>query len=259
MRSRVDIKTEAKEILRSAKVSPILITLIVMAIAFVLNRVMILVEYGTLFPIGFIQRYADAYQQAFATGDVSALQALAASLPESTTMSFFFSTLVSLFMVILNAGYFIYCMGIRQGVEMPYSTLTEGLSVAGKLIWCWVQLTVRTFLWSMLFIIPGIVAAYRYRFAYYNLLTASTLSAGEAIRLSCQQTAGIKMDLFVLDLSFIGWLLLSAITMSLLDMWLTPYITLCDLAYFEDAQKRLGRSPYNSSQTPPSSGEPWEL
>ena len=53
MRSRVDIKTEAKEILRSAKVSPILITLIVMAIAFVLNRVMILVEYGTLFPIGF--------------------------------------------------------------------------------------------------------------------------------------------------------------------------------------------------------------
>ena len=137
---------------------------------------------------------------------------------------------------------------------MPYSTLTEGLSVAGKLIWCWVQLTVRTFLWSMLFIIPGIVAAYRYRFAYYNLLTDSNLSAGEAIRLSCQQTAGIKMDLFVLDLSFIGWLLLYAITMSLLDMWLTPYITLCDLAYFEDAQKRLGRSPYNSSQTPPSSG-----
>ena len=259
MRSRVDIKTEAKEILRSAKVSPILITLIVMAIAFVLNRVVILVEYGALFPIGFIQRYAEAYQQAFATGDVSGLQALAASLPESTTMSFFFSTLVSLFMVILNAGYFIYCMGIRQGVEMPYSTLTEGLSVAGKLIWCWVQLTVRTFLWSMLFVIPGIVAAYRYRFAYYNLLTDSTLSAGEAIRLSCQQTAGIKMDLFVLDLSFIGWLLLSAITMSLLDMWLTPYITLCDLAYFEDAQKRLGRSPYNSSQTPPSSGEPWEL
>ena len=42
--------------------------------------------------------------------------------------------LVSLFMVILNAGYFIYCMGIRQGVEMPYSTLTEGLSVAGEVV-----------------------------------------------------------------------------------------------------------------------------
>lgn len=244
MRSRVDIKTEAKEILRSAKVSPILITLIVMAIAFVLNRVMILVEYGTLFPIGFIQRYADAYQQAFATGDVSALQALAASLPESTTMSFFFSTLVSLFMVILNAGYFIYCMGIRQGVEMPYSTLTEGLSVAGKLIWCWLQMTVRIFLWSMLFVIPGIIAAYRYRFAYYNVLSDDALSAGDAIRLSCRQTQGRKADLFMLDLSFIGWSLLSGLTMGLLNIWLTPYMTLCDLAYYEEAQGRLGASPY---------------
>ena len=244
MRSRVDIKTEAKEILRSAKVSPILITLIVMAIAFVLNRVMILVEYGTLFPIGFIQRYAEAYQQAFATGDVSALQALAASLPESTTMSFFFSTLVSLFMVILNAGYFIYCMGIRQGVEMPYSTLTEGLSVAGKLIWCWLQMTVKIFLWSMLFVIPGIIAAYRYRFAYYNVLSDDALSAGDAIRLSCRQTQGRKADLFMLDLSFIGWSLLSGLTMGLLNIWLTPYMTLCDLAYYEEAQGRLGASPY---------------
>lgn len=258
MRSRVDIKTEAKEILRSAKVSPILITLIVMAIAFVLNRVMILVEYGTLFPIGFIQRYAEAYQQAFATGDVSALQALAASLPESTTMSFFFSTLVSLFMVILNAGYFIYCMGIRQGVEMPYSTLTEGLSVAGKLIWCWVQLTVRTFLWSMLFIIPGIVAAYRYRFAYYNILTDGSLSASEAIALSCRQTAGMKMDLFVLDLSFIGWEIVSNFTYGLLNIWLMPYKTLAELAYFEEGQRRMGRPPYGGASSG-GNGTPWEF
>ena len=256
MRSRVDIKTEAKEILRSAKVSPILITLIVMAIAFVLNRVMILVEYGTLFPIGFIQRYADAYQQAFATGDVSALQALAASLPESTTMSFFFSTLVSLFMVILNAGYFIYCMGIRQGVEMPYSTLTEGLSVAGKLIWCWLQITVKIFLWSMLFVIPGIIAAYRYRFAYYNVLSDDSLSAGDAIRLSCRQTQGYKGELFMLDLSFIGWSLLSSLTMGLLNVWLTPYMTLCDLAYFEEGQRRVGRGAFNGGQRPPE-GDPW--
>lgn len=260
MRSRVDIKTEAKQILRTARVSPILITLIVMAIAFVLNRVVTLVEYGSLFPFNFIQTYFTAYQRAITTGDFSALEVLMASLPESTTMSFFFSTLVSLFTVVLNGGYFVYCMGIRQGVEMPYSSLTDGLSVAGKLIWCWIQLTVRTFLWSLLFVIPGIVAAYRYRFAYYNLLTDSSLSAGEAIRLSCQQTAGIKLDLFVLDLSFLGWALLSALTMNLLNMWLTPYMTLCDLAYFEDAQQRLGRSPYGgSSQTPPPSGMPWEL
>ena len=95
-------------------------------------------------------------------------------------------------------------MGIRQGLTMPYSSLLEGLSVAGKIIWCYVLMVIKTFLWSMLFLIPGIIAAYRYRFAYYNILTDPTLTAGDAIRLSCQQTNGIKMELFILDLSFLA-------------------------------------------------------
>lgn len=256
MRNRIDIKEESKGIIRSARVSPLLVTAIVMAVTFLLNRVIDLVEGGSML---YSYQLNWEYFRAVMERDPYAVQTLLDSIPEITGHSFFFSTLVSLFTIVLNGGYYVYCMGIRRGVEMPVSTLLDGLGVAGKLIWCWIQISVRVALWSMLFVIPGLIAAYRYRFAYYNLLTDSTLSAGEAIRLSCQQTAGIKMDLFVLDLSFIGWLLLSAITMSLLDMWLTPYITLCDLAYFEEAQKRLGRSPYNSSQTPPSSGEPWEL
>ena len=134
---------------------------------------------------------------------------------------------------------------------MPYSTLMDGLGVAGKLIWCWVQMTVRLFLWTSLFIIPGIIAAYRYRFAYYNILTDGSLSAGDAIRLSCQQTYGVKMELFILDLSFIGWNLLVPFTFGVLNIWLIPYMTLCDIAYFEDAQNRLGRSFF--------SGNGWEL
>lgn len=256
MIDRSSIKIEAKGILRTARVSPLLVAAVVIAVQFILERIVTLVETGSLF---FYNTYASYYYDALVRGDYDALMSLVASLPERTAMSTFFSLLVDLFLITLMGGYYIYCMGIRQGTEMPVTSLLDGLGVAGKLIWCCIQITVRVFLWSLLLFIPGIIAAYRYRFAYYNLLTDSNLSAGEAIRLSCQQTAGIKMDLFVLDLSFIGWLLLSAITMSLLDMWLTPYITLCDLAYFEDAQKRLGRSPYNSSQTPPSSGEPWEL
>ena len=103
----------------------------------------------------------------------------------------------------------------------------------------------------MLFVIPGIVATYRYRFAYYNILTDSSLSAGEAIRLSCQQTAGMKGDLFVLDLSFLGWAILSWLTFGLLNIWLMPYMTLSDLAYFEDAQQRMGRGFF--------AGDGWDL
>ena len=254
MRDRVAIKLQAKDIMRGAQVSPYLVTLLLLGIGFVLNKLVEMAEYGSPFySITFMRQYLDI----IASGNIDALEALIAAIPENTTGAFFFSTLVSLFMIVLNGGYFIYCMGIRQGLNMPWSTLADGLSVAGKLIWCWIQISVRTFLWSMLFVIPGIVATYRYRFAYYNILTDASLSAGDAIRLSCQQTQGIKGELFVLDLSFIGWSILASITMGLLNIWLTPYTTLCDLAYFEDAQLRLGRSPSGVPAPPPAGEDPW--
>ena len=199
MINRVEIKMDAKVLVRTARVSPIVMTAIVMAICFVLDRVVDLVEGGSLF---YTYTLNWDYLQASLQGDVYAMDMLLNNLPASTASSFFFSTLVSLFTV------------------------------------------VKIFLWSMLFVIPGIIAAYRYRFAYYNLLSDDALSAGDAIRLSCRQTLGYKGELFMLDLSFIGWSLLSSLTMGLLNVWLTPYMTLCDLAYFEDAQRRLGASPY---------------
>lgn len=236
MRNRIEIKEEAKGILRTAHVSPLLVTAIVMAITFLLDRVINLVEGGSLF---YTYQLNWEYLQASLTGDPYALEMLLDTIPESTVHSFFFSTLVSLFTIVLNGGYYVYCMGIRRGAEMPVSTLLDGLGVAGKLIWCWIQLTVRVFLWTLLLVIPGIIAAYRYRFAYYNILTDDSLSAGEAIRLSCRQTTGIKGELFMLDLSFIGWSIVASLTFGLLNIWLTPYMTLSDLGYYEDASQRV--------------------
>lgn len=254
MINRGEIKAEAKEIMRGARVSPVLMTLVVMAAVYVLERVSDLVRGGSLFySYGMVWRYYDL----LASGDLNALNRFIASIPENTGGAFFFSMLVSLVGLVLNGGYYIYCMGIRRGAEMPFSTLADGLGVAGKLIWCWVQMSVKIFLWSMLLWIPGIVAAYRYRFSYYNILTDGSLSAGEAIRLSCQQTYGMKMELFVLDLSFIGWSMLAALTAGILNVWLTPYMTLCDIAYFEEGQRRVGRGGFNGNQHPPASGDPW--
>ena len=234
MINRGAIKEEAKGIIRSARVSPILVTLLVMAIVFVLERVTDLVEGGSLFySYGLIRRYYDALM----SNDLGSLEALLYSLPDNTGITFFFSMLVSLVGLVLNGGYYIYCMGIRRGAEMPYATLADGLGVAGKLIWCSIQMSVKIFLWSMLFFIPGIIAMYRYRFAYYNILTDDSVSAGEAIRRSCVQTRGMKGELFVLDLSFFGWMILSNLTFGLLNIWLTPYMTLCDLGYYERARE----------------------
>ena len=254
MINRAEIKAEAKGILRTARVSPYIVTFLVIVIGFVLNRLVDLAEGGSLFYS--YETYME-YYSILLSGNQLALEQFLYSLPENTASSFFFSILSSLIMLVLNGGYYVYCIGIRRGAEMPYSSLADGLGVAGKLIWCWIQMSVKIFLWSMLFVIPGIIASYRYRFAYYNILTDGSLSASAAIRLSCQQTQGMKGQLFVLDLSFIGWSILSSLTAGLLNIWLTPYMTMCDLAYFEEAQRRLGRSAYGGGQTPPSAGDPW--
>lgn len=81
-----------------------------------------------------------------------------------------------------------------------------------------------TFLWSLLFVIPGIVKAYSYSMSKYVLAENKGKSARECIEVSKKMTNGKKADLFVLDLSFIGWLLLGAVTFGIAFIWVAPYI-----------------------------------
>ena len=78
----------------------------------------------------------------------------------------------------------------------------------------------------MLFVIPGIIAAYRYSFAMLNLCENPELGVMEALNLSKQQTNGYKMQLFLLQLSFIGWYLLAAAVMWV--YWAAVYFLLPD-------------------------------
>ena len=81
-----------------------------------------------------------------------------------------------------------------------------------------------TFLWGLLFIIPGIIKSFAYSMVPYIIYENPNLSAGEALRLSHKLTKGAKGKLFVLGLSFIGWNLLSAITFGLLGvLFVNPY------------------------------------
>ena len=126
-------------------------------------------------------------------------------------LSTFVSILTSLLSVLLGAGFAMYCMAIRRGERAEYPTLFDSFSFAGKLI----ALTIVTYafiwLWSMLFVIPGIVAAYRYRFAVYNLYENPGIGVMEALEMSKRQTMGYKGQLLALDLSYIGWTLLASL------------------------------------------------
>ena len=81
-----------------------------------------------------------------------------------------------------------------------------------------------TFLWSLLFIIPGIVKSLSYSMSLYILAENKGKGALECINESKNMTDGHKGELFVLALSFIGWILLGYITFGIALIWVIPYM-----------------------------------
>ena len=79
--------------------------------------------------------------------------------------------------------------------------------------------------WSLLFIMPGIIKSCSYAMVPFILADDPSLGAREAITLSRKMMDGNKWRLFVLDLSFFGWMFLSACTFGILDIfYVNPYM-----------------------------------
>lgn len=78
-------------------------------------------------------------------------------------------------------------------------------------------------LWTLLFIIPGIIKAYAYRMVPYILADNPNLGADTAITLSRKMMDGHKFNLFILELSFLGWYLLGIIALGLGVLFVNPY------------------------------------
>lgn len=99
-----------------------------------------------------------------------------------------------------------------------------------------VKTAIFTFLWSLLFVIPGIVKSYSYAMAPYILMDHPELTGGEAIRASMKLMNGKKGRLFCLDLSYIGWLLLCVLTLGILALWIDPWMTAARAAFYESVK-----------------------
>lgn len=95
-----------------------------------------------------------------------------------------------------------------------------------------------TFLWSLLLFIPGIIKGYSYAMTPYILKdmfdAGHKMTATEAISASRKLMDGHKMDLFILDLSFLGWWLLGIITIGIGFLWITPYYRQTKANYYRD-------------------------
>jgi uncharacterized membrane protein len=89
-------------------------------------------------------------------------------------------------------------------------------------------------LWTCLFIIPGIVKSLSYSMSFFILRDNPGMGALEAITTSRKMMDGYKGKLFSLYLSFIGWILLSVITLGIALLWIVPYMFQALANFYED-------------------------
>ena len=100
----------------------------------------------------------------------------------------------------------------------------------------WMQLF--TFLWSLLFLIPGIIKSFSYALTPYILDDCRNVRATDALKLSIRMMKGYKWKLFVLKLSFIGWEILSALTSGILGVFLVnPYYETALAGFYQERKQ----------------------
>lgn len=107
------------------------------------------------------------------------------------------------------------------------------------------------FLWSLLLIVPGIIKAYSYSMTFYIMSDDPQISANDARKKSMEMMRGNKWRLFCLQFSFIGWWLLSLLTLSILALWVAPYSQAATAAFY---QSLLPPAPEKHSDAPADDG-----
>ena len=148
--------------------------------------------------------------EAYESGDLYAVQSAASAALQTVSslggrIGMFLGFLLSLYGMVMNYGYYSYSLRVLREGQGETGEIFSRFYLSGKIILAEFLCALFICLWSMLFVFPGIIAAYRYRMTPYLLLDDPDLPVLEAIRQSKALMRGRKWELFVLDLSFLPW------------------------------------------------------
>ena len=123
--------------------------------------------------------------------------------------------------------FFISCRDGRGIVDMVIFAFKEGKDAYFNIVKTMFLKQLKIVLWTLLFIIPGIIKAYEYYMIPYILADDPNTDCETAFEMSREMTDGEKMNIFVLELSFIGWHILNIFTLGLLGLfYVKPYVNL---------------------------------
>ena len=144
-------------------------------------------------------------------------------------------SLLRLAMAVVGVGFSLFVMNSVRRSQPALGNLLDGFGMFPRVLFLIILQIVLIFLWSLLLVIPGIIAAYRYSFAVYVMIDHPEMSAMDCLRESKRLTTGYKRQLFLLDLSFIFWFLLTMIPVVgyIAQVYVTPYMESARVLYYE--------------------------
>lgn len=136
-------------------------------------------------------------------------------------------SLVKLFLGFVRGEQQLYVGGVFSAFKAP---------CYGKSVGLYLLISIYTFLWALLLIVPGIIKSLAYSLAPYVLADNPELTADQAINRSMAMMKGHKMDLFLMVLGYVGFGLLSLLALGIPLLWLHPYYQTVMAKFYEEVK-----------------------
>jgi uncharacterized membrane protein len=144
----------------------------------------------------------------------------------------------SLLLLPLVWGHFIFFLRLIRDENLDYGHLFDGFNQYFRIFLAELLRGIYILLWALLLIIPGLIKEYSYAMTEFILKDNPEMSGEEAICESMRLMQGHKMQLFLLDLSMIGWLILSFLTLGIGLLFLIPYNYTAHAHFYEDLKAK---------------------
>jgi uncharacterized membrane protein len=143
--------------------------------------------------------------------------------------------IISVFIVgPMMGGLAIFSLAISRKQEAKVEQLFQGFNNFGKFLGAYWLMILFVFLWSLLLIIPGIIAAFSYALIFFIIADDSSIGVSEALKKSKAMMKGYKWKYFCLSWRFFGWAILSVLSCGIGFLWLFPYMQISFAKFYED-------------------------
>lgn len=192
------------------------------------------------------------YTQYVMEGNFDYALAFLGSIEAPSAASYLIDMLLQLCMWIVGTGFIVFLLNTIRKAAPCFGNLLDGFGFFWRIIALNLLEAIFVGLWSLLLFFPGIIAAYRYRMAIYLLIDHPEMSVMACLRESKRIMKGRKWELFVLDISFIGWELLASMPIIgyLVQFFTLPYISMTKALYYEQAGGRgIAHGPEGDANT----------